>query len=293
MFLKKPDYLLWDLKAKRLKKILSLASGYAYKIKLKDLLSCKILTFHSLTAACLFLKIDVHTLNKYIYKVTKAPEDTFEPLLGRYTLESLDESRLKINKSKELAQALLVTDFLSGGSYTSYSSISAFAYAIDAHPNNIREFLRRKKSSGKLSFYRGRYNIELANEINTTPSSLKIEIEVTDLETGIVNGYPTASIAAKALGINRKLIIDYFSSDKKKPLLGRYALKNVGDLEVKSLTISKTDSSLQVTNIETNEVFYFSSANEACRSLGLAKSSISRFLNGKTSRPIKKKYTIQ
>jgi hypothetical protein len=165
------------------------------------------------------------------------------------------------------------------------------AYAIDAHPNNVRDFLRRNKNSDKLSFYRGRYLIQLTDEINTTSSTLKNLIEVTDLETDKVRGYPTASVAAKALGINRKQILDYLTSEAKTPILGRYALKSVEGSEIKSIRASNSHN-IQVTNLETNEVFYFSSANEACRSLGLSKASVSRFLNGETLKPVKKIYKI-
>lgn len=69
-----------------------------------------------------------------------------------------------------------------------YSSTNAFAYAIDAHANNVRSFLSRIKNPGKLSFYKGRYRLELINDANYIPLSLPIEIEVTDLETGVTMG---------------------------------------------------------------------------------------------------------
>jgi hypothetical protein len=73
-------------KSEEVKQRISLASSYAYKIQFKDMLEDKTLSFHSLTAACLFFRIDIHTLNRYINKVTKKIEGTPEPLLGRYTL---------------------------------------------------------------------------------------------------------------------------------------------------------------------------------------------------------------
>lgn len=62
-----------------------------------------------------------------------------------------------------------------------------------------------------------------------------------------------------------------------------------------SVKLVKLSSSkyILVTNIETNEVFKFSSAYEACRSLGLSVASVSRYLNGQSTRPIKKKYIIK
>lgn len=70
------------------------------------------------------------------------------------------------------------------------------------------------KKSGKLSFYKGRYKLGLINDVDSIPLSLPIEVEVTDLETGITKGYYTASVAAKALGINRKLILNYHQRSK-------------------------------------------------------------------------------
>lgn len=44
--------------------------------------------------------------------------------------------------------------------------------------------------------------------------------------------------------------------------------------------VYRANSFCQLTNLETNEVFNYSSANEACRSLGLSMASVSQFLNG-------------
>jgi len=283
------------LKSEEVKQNMSLANNYAYKVLIKDTLeNNKSLTFPSLKAASLHLGVDIHTLNKYIKSLTKNNEGIADLLLERYTLEILGDPKNKISLNKGLSQALRATDVLGGNDtpWSEYSSINAFAYAINAHPNNVRDFFLRMKKSGKLSLYRGRYKLELINDAFEIPLSLPVEVEVTDLQTGVTKGYYTASVAAKALGINRKLILNYLSSEVKNPLLGKYALKLVGGSYVKPIKLSSSKNIL-VTNIETNEVFKFSSANEACRSLGLSVASVSRYLNGQSTRPIKKKYIIK
>jgi hypothetical protein len=66
------------------------------------------------------------------------------------------------------------------------------------------------------------------NITNHTYATLPLGIEVSDIETGLCKGYVTASVAAKALGINRKLILNHLVSNTKKPVLGKYTFKYVG-----------------------------------------------------------------
>lgn len=288
------------LKSGDVKQNMSLANSYAYKVLIKDTMeNNKSLMFPSLKSASLHLGVDIHIINKYLKNLAINNEGVTALLLERYTLEILGEPKNVISISEELSKPLWVTDVISGNISNKYSSINAFAYAIDAHPNNVRTFISRMKNSNKLSFYRGRYMLELINDESFIPLILPIEIEVTDLETGITKGYCTASVVAKALGINRKLILNNLSSPgiEKNPIsvgAKKYTLKLVGDSVVKPVKLNPTSSkNILVTNIETNEVFKFYSANEASRSLGLSLSGISRYLNGISTRPIKSKYIIK
>jgi hypothetical protein len=74
------------------------------------------------------------------------------------------------------------------------------------------------------------------------PSS---KIEVTNLETGAITSYPSASVVSKVLGVTRSKIINYFYLNKPKPLLGKFTLSkfNVND-EASLGNLSSVDSSL-------------------------------------------------
>lgn len=63
-------------------------------------------------------------------------------------------------------------------------------------------------------------------------------------------------------------------------------------MSVKPIKLSLSKNIL-VTIIETNDVFKFFSANQACRSLGLSVASVSRDLNAQSTRPVKKRYIIK
>ena len=97
--------------------------------------------------------------------------------------------------------------------------------------------------------------------------SIPVEIEVTNIETGITLGYPSASVVAKVLGINIKVIVNYFYSSEPKPILGKFTLNKVSqsttkqeDRKVPKLQKYIKDSmvKIEVKNIETSETLYFS-----------------------------------
>lgn len=276
-------------------------SAYAYKVAFKDLWSNKVLTFNSLKAACLNLGVDIHSVKVYINGVT-LNRRSVKPLLGRFTLLSLGKPKLEANTSTNNSQTLSVIDVTSGDMQpTCYPSVNAFAYAINAHPDNVRDYLRRVKLSvNKQLFYRGKYKIDTV-ETEGGYKSLPVEIEVINQETGHRQGYVSTSVAAKALGINRKLILNYLLSKNKKPVLGKYLFKTmvndnaqIVSSNKESANTSKSNSyPMEVINTNTNEVLKFPSLNAVIRELGLSSSSISRFLKGESTKPIKGMYLIK
>lgn len=139
------------------------------------------------------------------------------------------------------------------------------------------------------------------NKTDSIPLFIPVEIEVTDLETGITTGYPSASVVAKALSINRKLIVNYFYSLEPKPVLGKYTLKKVNqstleeDGKVTKLQKNVQHSAIkvEVKNIETSETLYFSSLAEVARNLGCSISSVLNFINNNSTKPLKGKYLLK
>ena len=207
---------------------MSINSGLAIAVRLKDIQENKTLEFPSLKAVVNKLGVKYEKLIKFI--ANSSPY--ISPLKGRYTLESLATPKRKIMLNKANFNKLLVTDVTLGvPNQTIYSSIADFAKAINTLPTYISTFLftRKKATSKNISeprFYQGKYFIvELRH--NSIPSSLPLVIEVTDLEKTTTKAYPTASVVAKALGITRTKVVHYLQLKDPKPLLGIYSLKKV------------------------------------------------------------------
>ncbi len=298
-----------------IRKKLSRVSPYAVKISFRDLSENKTVTFPSLKAACIKFGVKYATLKSYI-RIALSGE-TSKPFLDRYLLQNLNTPSKRVILVGNRFNRLLVTDVTKGVyNQTLYPSIAAFAEAISTDPNNVyrylsqRGFFESKNTSGEPRFYLGIYYIVELKQMDCSITNLTIplDIQVTDIETGITLAYPAASVVAKVLNVRRSTVVNYFSRNNPKPINGKFTLKNlsaasVGDPNMKNSHIGpapkllnvKSDNTIaiKVIDVETSETFNFSSFAEAARGLGLHISSLQRYWKGRQVKPFKNKYWIK
>lgn len=66
-------------------------------------------------------------------------------------------------------------------------------------------------------------------------------VEVTNLETKTT--YPSLTIAAKILGVNRKSLLNYFYLKNPQPVLGKYIFKSLGSKDIAAIPSDRRDRS--------------------------------------------------
>lgn len=128
--------------------------------------------------------------------------------------------------------------------------------------------------------------------------SMKIKVEVTDIETNTSTIYHAIKAAARALGIDKRYIEHYIYLNQDKPVLGKYTFKlldtegqvenqpNIGKVQSEgsvglsregstqttgfsaAIKVQKTSKKVEVTNVETKEVTIYPSIGAAARALG-------------------------
>lgn len=129
--------------------------------------------------------------------------------------------------------------------------------------------------------------------------SMKIQVEVTDIETNTSTTYHAIKAAARALGIDKRYIEHYIFLNQDKPVLGKYTFKFLdteGLVQTTSSTavkVQKTSKMVEVTNVETKEVRIYPSIGAAARALGYRQPSISLYLKENRTNPFKGMYLFK
>lgn len=150
--------------------------------------------------------------------------------------------------------------------------------------------------------------------------SMKIKVEVTDIETNTSMSYHAIRAAARALGIDKRYIEHYIYLNQDKPVLGKYTFKfkdkhaqieepNVGKVQLErnglftedltqttysaGLKVQKTSKIVEVTNVETKQVIIYPSIGAAARALGYRQASISLYLKENRTNPFKGMYMFK
>ena len=150
---------------------------------------------------------------------------------------------------------------------------------------------------------------------------MKIQVEVTDIETNTSTTYHAIKAAARALGIDKRYIEHYIYLNQDKPVLGKYTFKllhtegqvekpNIGKVQPESsvvlsregstqttfsaaIKVQKTSKKVEVTNVETKEVTIYPSIGAAARALGYRQASISLYLKENRTNPFKGMYLFK
>jgi hypothetical protein len=130
-----------------------------------------------------------------------------------------------------------------------------------------------------------------------------LEVEITDINTGVKSTYHAIRAAARALNIDRRYIENYIYLKQEIPVFERYtfrfttggsqdkATSSFGLIEDK-YNIRKQSSALrlEVLDVETNIKTIYCWLTKAAKELGIRQPSISLYLKDKRTKPFKGKY---
>lgn len=142
-----------------------------------------------------------------------------------------------------------------------------------------------------------------ANSRNKSPEILaklsaaqpkSIKVEVVNLETNTSTMYDAIKAAARAIDIDRRYIENYIYLNQNKPVLGKYIFKLINsNNNKKTAKIPITSKSIEVTNVNTQEVTVYPSIGAAARTLGYRQASLSLYLKENRIKPFKGIYLFK
>jgi len=118
-------------------------------------------------------------------------------------------------------------------------------------------------------------------------------VEVTDLELKTKTTYHAIRSAAKALGFDRRYLINYVYLNQTKPLFGRFIVKKIKQPILKRLDVQVTARKIEVTDLLKGITTNFSSISLVARALGFRQASISLYLKENRKKPFKGRFIIK
>lgn len=148
-----------------------------------------------------------------------------------YTFSKGPSNNKDINLSEPLfssnfvmQQPILLTNKFTGVS-KEFSTMREAAEYLDISRAALWYFLKNTDNTESETL-KG-YIISKITDAKVKVNKKSLKIEVTDIDTNEVTIYPSFSLAAEALGVNRSSISGYFAKKRTKPYKNKYYFKFV------------------------------------------------------------------
>nr|YP_009945078.1 GIY-YIG endonuclease [Monilinia laxa]QOE17442.1 GIY-YIG endonuclease [Monilinia laxa]QYB19867.1 GIY-YIG endonuclease [Monilinia laxa]QYB19952.1 GIY-YIG endonuclease [Monilinia laxa]QYB20033.1 GIY-YIG endonuclease [Monilinia laxa]QYB20129.1 GIY-YIG endonuclease [Monilinia laxa] len=156
----------------------------------------------------------------------------------------------------------------------------------------VKRYLVNNKPYKGYMITKATSSLDSSSASNLTNS--KQAVELTNSVTGITKQFSTMKAAYQFLGISPRRLLNYLNNKSAAPSTDGQAST------IKGYIISKIDSdsvkqnckTIEVTNIQTNEVINYSSISSAGEALGIPQSSISVYLSRKRTTPFRGIYLL-
>jgi group I intron endonuclease len=211
-----------------------------------------------------------------------------EIMLGRKLSKDHLEGMVKNNPFR----VAIILSNIESGENKEFSSMIQAALFLGVHMTTVKRYLVNnepckgymitKATSSKL-------------DDSSSPSSLtnsRQAVKLTNSVTGITKEFPTMRAAYQFLGVSPRRLSNYLKNNNSLSTNGQVST-------IKGYIISKLDlvtqncKSIEVTNIQTNEVINYSSISSAGEALGIRQSSISIYLSRKRTTPFRGIYLFK
>jgi group I intron endonuclease len=209
-----------------------------------------------------------------------------EIMLGR----KLSEDHLQRMTKNNPFRVSIILSNIETGDNKEFTSLTQTALFLGVHMTTVKRYLVNNKP------YKGYMITKATSSLDSSTSNLtnsKQAVELTNSVTGITKQFSTMKAAYQFLGISPRRLSNYLKNNKSSSTNGQVSV-------IKGYIISKIDSSvkqncktIEVTNIETNKVFSYSSISSAGEALGIPQSSISVYLSRKRTTPFRGVYLFK
>ena len=176
------------------------------------------------------------------------------------------------------------------GENKEFTSLIQAALFLGVHMTTVKRYLVNSKPYKGYMITKATSSLDSSSVSSLTNS--KQAVELTNSVTGITKQFSTMKAAYQFLGISPRRLSNYLNNNKSSSTNGQVST-------IKGYIISKLDSikqnckTIEVTNVQTNEVINYSSISSAGEALGIPQSSISVYLSRKRTTPFRGIYLFK
>ena len=189
----------------------------------------------------------------------------------------LSEDHLERMAKNNPFRVPIILSNIETGENKEFTSLIQAALFLDVHMTTVKRYLVNSKPYKGYMITKATSNLDPSSASSLTNS--KQAVELTNSVTGITKQFSTMKAAYQFLGISPRRLSNYLNNNKSSSTNGQVST-------IKGYIISKIDSdsvkqnckTIEVTNIQTNEVINYSSISSAGEALGIPQSSISVYL---------------
>ena len=181
------------------------------------------------------------------------------------------------------------------GENKEFTSLIQAALFLGVHMTTVKRYLVNNKPYKGYMITKATSSLD-SSSIPTSLTNSRQAVELTNSVTGVTKQFSTMKAAYQFLGISPRRLLNYLNNNKST------APSTNGQVStIKGYIISKLDSdsvkqnckTIEVTNIQTNEVINYSSISSAGEALGIPQSSISVYLSRKRTTPFRGIYLFK
>ena len=109
-----------------------------------------------------------------------------------------------------------------------FPSLSEAAIKLGCNFTSLHRYLNRNTTKP----FKGKFIINRKHSLHEAPLSSATKInkvlkyEVTNLETGVIKGYPSLASMSREIGIDSSYLRKYLNNNSTKPIKGKYTIKS-------------------------------------------------------------------
>ena len=178
------------------------------------------------------------------------------------------------------------------GNKNEFTYLIQAALFLGVHMTTVKRYLVNNKPYKGYMITKATSSLYFSSASSLTNSGQAVEL--TNSVTGITKQFSTMSAAYQFLGISPRRLSNYLKNNKSESTNGQVStLKGYIISKLDSNSVKQNCKTIEVTNIQTNEVINYFSISSAGEALGIPESSIYVYLSRKRTTPFRGIYIFK
>jgi len=210
-----------------------------------------------------------------------------EVMLGR-ELSKVHLERMANNNPFRMP---IVLSNIETGENKEFTSLIQAALFLGVHMTTVKRYLVNNKPYKGYMITKATSILDSSSVSNLTNS--KQAVELTNPVTGITEQFSTMKAAYQFLEISHKRLLNYLNNKSESTNGQVSTIKGYIISKIDSDSVKQNSKTIEVTNIQTNEVINYSSISSAGEALGIPQASISVYLSKKRTTPFRGIYLFK